>query len=638
MNLQETDLLRWIILLPLIGAAVNGLVNRSKDVRIAGAIGTLASVAAFVVSLVAISSSGGMAIDRWFTWFEVGTLKVPFHLELSGISTIMLCVVTGIGSLIHIYAIGYMSHEHSPWRFFAYLNLFLAAMLVLVLSTSLVGVFLGWEGVGLCSYLLIGYWFDKDENTAAGMKAFVTNRIGDLGFVIALIAAFAAVGSADVFEINKFATSGAASAAGAELLIICLGIIWAATGKSAQIPLYVWLPDAMAGPTPVSALIHAATMVTSGVVVIARLWPTFVTVPEALDVMLVIGIATAWLAALIALTQRDIKKVLAYSTVSQLGFMFAALGAGSAVGGLFHVVTHACFKALLFLGAGSVIHGMHEKQDLYEMGGLKKHMPLTHATFLVGTLAIIGFPLTSGFFSKDLILAQAYVRSPIAYFMLLGAALLTAFYMLRCYTLAFWGEGRSKEAKHAHESSLLMTVPLVVLAVLSVVVGFFETPPILGGIHAFEHLQAKSWEGLTIANSGAHTLSHFAEWVLVLFTSATSLGIAYVSYKKFISPNAESLTARLSGFSKLSFNKFYIDEVYEGLLIRPLSAVASGLWSFVDRIVINGFLHGLRDTLSVGGQALSLFHTGSLQTYAWYVAVASSVAILLSILFSGAVL
>jgi len=453
---STNELLRWIVLLPLLGAALNGLINRSKNAYLAGGIASAFAILSFVVSVVVISSKGDAhsVIDPWFHWFRSGKINVSFALELTSLSAIMLLVVTGIGSLIHVYATGYMSHEESPWRFFSYLNLFLSAMLVLILSSDLVGVFLGWEGVGLCSYLLIGYWYKHSANTAAGMKAFVTNRVGDLGFLIALFTVVMAAGTTNVRELIAISQTG--SIPTEVWIVFALGLFWASTGKSAQFPLYVWLPDAMAGPTPVSALIHAATMVTSGVVVITRLWPIFAPHGMVLDVMLAVGIATAWLAALIALTQRDIKKVLAYSTVSQLGFMFAALGAGSPTAALFHVVTHACFKALLFLGAGSVIHGMHEKQDMFEMGGLRSLMKYTHITFLIGTLAIIGFPLSAGFFSKDMILAKAFERAPMAYVLLLGAAVLTAFYMLRAYTLTFWGKARTKEASHAHESPAIM--------------------------------------------------------------------------------------------------------------------------------------------------------------------------------------
>jgi len=631
----SSDLLRWIILIPFIGSAINGVINRSKNAFIAGGIGTLASLLAFGVSCYVIfansilsSDSAVVLRDAWFTWFSVGKVHVPFHLEVTPVVAVMLLVVTGIGSLIHIYSIGYMSHDESPWRFFSYLNLFLSAMLVLILSSNLVGVFLGWEGVGLCSYLLIGFWYKSHENTAAGMKAFVTNRIGDLGFLIALFACFAYLGTAQIQDIVMAVNSGNSELPQWVWLLVAGGIFWAGTGKSAQIPLYVWLPDAMAGPTPVSALIHAATMVTSGIVVITRLWPIYAGLHGLLEIIFVIGISTAYLAALTALTQRDIKKVLAYSTVSQLGFMFAAIGAGAPAAALFHVVTHACFKALLFLGAGSVIHGMHEKQDLFEMGNLRKKMPITHITFAIATAAIIGVPLTSGFFSKDLILAKAYMSSPIAYFLLLGAAVLTAFYMLRCYTLAFWGKARTKEAEHAHESSLLMTLPLAILAVLSLFVGWYETPEVIFAIHRFENWVSQSWYGVSVAHEGAaHHMSHTMEWVLIGLTSALSILLAWFSYKKY--STMKVFQDAKGFFAKLSQNKFYVDEFYQILFVRTLAWNAKFFSRLFDKHIINRTLHILRDGTSMGGEIISLFHTGNVQTYAWYLAFGTAIALII---------
>lgn len=634
---METDLLRWIIFLPLIGAVLNGVLIRSKNPYLSGGLGSLAALGAFAVSCSALIQHGFSShlLDNVFTWFSTGTIKVEFALESTAVTAVMLLVVTGIGSLIHIYATSYMSHDESPWRFFCYLNLFLAAMLSLILSRNLVGVFLGWEGVGLCSYLLIGYWYKDHKNTAAGMKAFVTNRIGDLGFLLALFVAIRDFGTLNISEILAFVSNPAQNPVSTlSLILFAGGVFWASTGKSAQFPLYVWLPDAMAGPTPVSALIHAATMVTSGVFVILRLWPVYASLPGLLDTILVIGVFTAWLAALIALTQRDIKKVLAYSTVSQLGFMFTALGVGAPVAAFFHVVTHACFKALLFLGAGSVIHGMHEKQDLFEMGGLRKKMKVTHLTFLIGTLAIIGFPLTSGFFSKDLILEKAFVKSPIVFFVMLGAALLTAFYMLRAYTLAFWGSPKTKEADHAHESHPIMLAPLCVLALLSVVVGFFEVPDILGGIHLFKAWVENSWIGFqplpSIDGHEVHHLSHAMEWFLVFVTSIASLSVAYFSWKKFQNPSS---TQKAGGgiFFRLSENKFYVDEVYNVLVLKPLARFAAVVWRVLDIGFINGTLHGIRGGLSFSGNILSLFHTGSVQTYAWYLAFAAAISIILSV-------
>lgn len=626
--------LRLILLAPLLGALLNGVILRPKKAAWAGGIGSFFAGLSFILSVTAIlaaQKNGAVGagygwVDHWFTWIEAGKIKIPFTLEIHPINSVMLMVVTGIGTLIHLYATSYMSHDKSPHRFFCYLNLFLAAMLVLILSGNLVGIFMGWEGVGLCSYLLIGFWHHEDKNAAAGMKAFITNRIGDLGFIVALLFLLTYAGTTDINALLQIIAHPSDQIPAWVWTVVAFGLFWASTGKSAQIPLYVWLPDAMAGPTPVSALIHAATMVTSGIFLSCRVWPLFASQPQVLTVILWGGLATAWLAALIALTQRDIKKVLAYSTVSQLGFMFVALGVGSPVAALFHVVTHACFKALLFLGAGSVIHGMHEEQDLFKMGGLKHHMKWTHLTFLVGTLAIIGFPLFSGFFSKDLILEQAFVRGPLYYVLLLGAALLTAFYMFRCYALAFWGAPRSKGAEHAHESSPLMTVPLVILGVLSIFAGWMQTPHAIFDIGFLKHLVEGTVGSLSHAGGEEHHLSPAVEWGLMIATSVLSLSVAYFSWKKFA--NFRDGKVEESAFAKLSFNKFYVDEIYNFLVIRPLHFFSKASSKVVDEVLLDGTSHGVRDSLSVSGQVLSLFHTGNLQTYAWYLAVGTAVALL----------
>lgn len=618
--------LRWIILFPLFGAILNGLIVRSKNALVAGGIATVAALMSFGAALGADFALSGEGLrDAWFTWFSTGRISVSFTLEVVPITGIMLLVVTGIGSLIHMYSIGYMSHDKAPHRFFSYLNLFLAAMLTLILSSDLVGVFLGWEGVGLCSYLLIGFWFSEDKNCAAAMKAFVVNRIGDLGFILALGLLVGYVGSTEIKTVlAKFAEPGIPAWVG---VAVAGGLFWACTGKSAQLPLYIWLPDAMAGPTPVSALIHAATMVTSGLFLIVRMWPLFAAQQGVLNVILAVGIATAWIAALTALTQRDIKKVLAYSTVSQLGFMFAALGLGSPVAALFHVVTHAAFKALMFLGAGSVIHGMHEKQDLGEMGGLRRHMPWTHWTFLAGNLAIIGFPLTSGFFSKDMIIAKAFEYGMVPFVLLVGAALLTSFYMFRLYALAFWGEPRSKEADHAHESPAIMVGPLAILAVLSIFAGWIETPEVIGHITALTGWVESSWYGLMhhAAEHEEHAVSHATEWMLILGVSTASILVAFASFKKY--STLKKLEEGSGAAFNLSWNKFYVDEIYQMLFARPLSYLADFVAAVFDRFVIEGIVNGSERVLRITGSALSMLQTGSVQTYAWYVAAGSALTL-----------
>ncbi|MBS1983035.1 MAG: NADH-quinone oxidoreductase subunit L [Bdellovibrionales bacterium] len=623
--------LKWIILLPLFGALLNGVILRSKNAVLSGSIATLAALGAFLISCTVPGRipEGASLVELAATWFHVGRLKVDFLLEATPVTGIMLLVVTGIGSLIHLYSIGYMSHDKSPWRFFAYLNLFLAAMLTLVLSGDLVGVFTGWEGVGLCSYLLIGYWYTDDKNAAAGMKAFITNRVGDLGFIFALLMLVSHVGSTQIREIIAAFNGGNTALPLGLAAAVAGGLFWASTGKSAQIPLYIWLPDAMAGPTPVSALIHAATMVTSGIFLTVRLWPIFAGQEEVLHVMMWGGIATAWLAALIALTQRDIKKVLAYSTVSQLGFMFVALGCGSPTAALFHVVTHACFKALLFLGAGSVIHGMHEKQDLFDMGNLRKHMPVTHILFLIATLAIIGFPMTSGFFSKDMILAKAFEVGPLYFVLMLSAALMTAFYMFRLYALAFWGEARTKEASHAHESPAVMTLPLAVLGVLSLVVGWMETPETIGGIHKLEHWVEAGWYGWkAVAEHGAE-MSHGTELGLMALTTVLSLSVAWFSFKKF---GGKVSVPGTDFFTRLSENKFYVDELYQMVIIRPLAMIAAFVTQIIDGRVINGIANSLGASVRWGGQAMSVLQVGNLQTYVWYLAAGTGAAIIFAVM------
>jgi NADH-quinone oxidoreductase subunit L len=623
--------LRWILLAPIFGAILNGLILRNKSPKISGIVGCLGAGLSFLFVLInVLSESGGWALDPWFDWIVVGSTKIPFHLELTPITSIMLLVITGIGFLIHLYSVSYISHDESPWRFFAYLNLFLASMLTLVMSSNLVGVFMGWEGVGLCSYLLIGYWYKHAPNADAGMKAFVTNRIGDLGFFFALMVLLATIGTTEIREILKFVESGVVSPW--IFIAVAGGLFWASTGKSAQVPLYVWLPDAMAGPTPVSALIHAATMVTSGVVVVTRLWPLFSNAPEILDFMFWGGMATAWIGALIAISQNDIKKVMAYSTVSQLGFMFVALGAGSPSAALFHVVTHACFKALLFLGSGSVIHGMHEDQDMMNMGGLRKKMPITHWTFLAGTLAIIGFPLTSGFFSKDMILAKVFEASGwLGYLCLLGAAVLTAFYMFRAFTLTFWGEARSEKASHAHESDKLMLVPLAILGVASLFIGWLETPVVIGGIHKFQEWVSASWYGVAPRDLGYHHISHAMEWALMGITTALSLGAAYLAFVRFQKPS--KLHWNQNFFIRASQNKFAVDELYQLIVLTPLSKLAEFLTKWVDVRAINGFLHGLRDFSKNSGAVLALFHTGNVQTYVWYLAMGTALIMGMAVLW-----
>ena len=606
----QTDFLRWIIFLPLIGAIVNGLLGAKIQKSIGkGAITFIACapvVVAFGLSLQAFYTLQGLKpedrflIDQLYTWINLGSLKVDMAFWIDPLSAVMTLVVTGIGGLIHIYATGYMHDDKAYWRFFAYLNLFTAAMLTLVMGDSMLLMFVGWEGVGLCSYALIGFWYQDQNNARAGNKAFIVNRVGDFGFVLGIFLLFWTLdaqghGTLTFREMAKWASTlqGQMIWGLPVVTVATLFLFVGATGKSAQIPLYVWLPDAMAGPTPVSALIHAATMVTAGVYMIARLGFLFSMAPETLHVVAVIAACTALFAATIALTQNDIKKVLAYSTVSQLGYMFLAMGVGAYAQGIFHLVTHAFFKACLFLGAGSVIHAVGGEQDMTKMGGLRKHMPLTFITYLLATLAIMGFPGTAGFFSKDGILEEAYARGGMGLWLagLCGAGL-TAFYMWRQVFMTFYGEFRGDQhAKHhLHESPRVMTWPLVVLALGAFPVGVLGLPAFLGH-HRFE-------EWLEPVLSHGHVeAAHLSHETALLLTVASvaialaGLGVAYLMYYRHtLAPERfSSLAGGL--FYRLSYNKYYVDEIYQVIFVNGTLLLAR-LGSLFDQYVIDGIVNG----------------------------------------------
>ena len=478
----------WLIpLFPLIGFLINGLGRNFWSKTLVSWIGSVAILASFALSLGIFLELNASDVKSFtvplFDWIQVGALRIPFSFLVDPLSSIMLLIVTGIGFLIHVYSAGYMHSDVGFAKFFAYLNLFIFFMLLLVLGSNYVVLFIGWEGVGLCSYLLIGFWFTNVNYASAAKKAFVMNRIGDLGFLLAVFFIYSTFGSVEFA--NVFPQAALLPSGSTILVVITLLLFVGATGKSAQLPLFTWLPDAMAGPTPVSALIHAATMVTAGIYMIARSNILFTLAPLTMNIVAIVGLSTAIVAALIAITQNDIKKVLAYSTVSQLGYMFLGLGVGAYTGAFFHVITHAFFKALLFLGAGSVIHAMHHEQDMRNMGGLKAKLPITFFTMLMGTIAISGLPPFSGFFSKDEILAHVYEHNPTLWVIGVIGAMLTAFYMFRMLFLTFWGSfrGTKEQEKHLHESPKSMTIPLVVLAILSVFGGLIGVPEVLGGSH-----------------------------------------------------------------------------------------------------------------------------------------------------------
>ena len=545
--------LAWLIpFFPLLGFLINGLGRKSLSKSLIGIIGSGSVLASFIVSVwVFLQVKGGNTYDAvYFDFISVADINIPFAFKLDQLSSIFLLIITGVGFLIHVYSTSYMHEEKSEHfgRYFAYLNLFVFSMLLLVMGANFVIMFIGWEGVGLCSYLLIGYWFKNTEYNKAASKAFIMNRIGDLAFLIAIFWLLLKAGSVSYSEI--FTTATLDKLNGTDKIAITLLLFIGATGKSAQIPLYTWLPDAMAGPTPVSALIHAATMVTAGIYMIARSNMLYSMAPVTLNIIAVIGLATALLAATIALKQNDIKKVLAYSTVSQLGYMFLALGTGSYVAAVFHVMTHAFFKALLFLGSGSVIHAMGGEQDIRKMGGLNKYMKITNLTFLIGCLAIAGIPGLSGFFSKDEILAGAFAKSPILYGVGLFTALLTAFYMFRLYATTFRGSfrGTQEQEHHLHESPSAITIPLIVLAVLSVIGGYVGVPEfIMHGAHSLKDFLAPVFaESNRILEP--HEVSHATEWMLTgISTALIVITVAY-AWNRF---SKKADTAEAEGFGKV---------------------------------------------------------------------------------------
>jgi NADH-quinone oxidoreductase subunit L len=713
---MESNLLSLIIFAPLAGAAINWLIGRRvRDERFIGFVACGAvGISTIVAFYLALNSHGALrseepVLDHIWTWLSVGNFRADFALAMDRLSGTYVLFITFVGFLIHVFAVGYMRGEAGFYRFFAYLNLFMFAMLTLILADNFVLMFVGWEGVGLCSYLLIGYYFDKKEAGDAAKKAFITNRIGDWGFVLGIMLIFLKTGSVSFFAnpivsstaqtaLSFFKTQGVdpftvgAIFAGSATSIAVLLFIGAA-GKSAQIPLYVWLPDAMAGPTPVSALIHAATMVTAGVYMIVRCSEIFVKAPTAMFIVAIIGAATALFAATIGLAQNDIKKVLAYSTISQLGYMFLACGVGAFGAAIFHVITHAFFKALLFLGSGSVIHGMHHEQDMRKMGGLKKYMPVTFITMAIGWLAISGIPIFAGFFSKDEILWKTWsthafgtISGPASKVLwIVGAitAFLTAVYMTRMMVMTFWGSERFREtaghhddhghghyAVEPHESPRLMTIPLIVLAILSTVGGFIGVPYALSSI--FTH-------------NDVNVIEHTLEPAIATLPAASALhGIAEAPPEQLSPPPQETDAASpihplesttagaeahhspeeisaergLAGVSvlialagiftgwtifkkrpllqlpRILENKYYVDEIYDATLIRPIVAVSrEGLWKIVDIGVIDGILHSIGEAVTESGRLVRHLQAGFVRGYAAIILTGALIIIGLFIYF-----
>ncbi|MFL2743460.1 MAG: NADH-quinone oxidoreductase subunit L [bacterium] len=614
----------WLVpAFPLLGFLLNGFLGKRFGTRFVTFVGPLAIALSFAQSLVLffqmLEAEGNVLKEHLYHWISSGNFEAGINFQVDQLSGLYLLVITGVGFLIHVYSVGYMDGESGYYRFFAYLNLFVFFMLILVLGDSFLLMFVGWEGVGLCSYLLIGYYFEKDSAAEAAKKAFLFNRIGDFGVLSAVMLIFLAFGSIEFATINAEAATQL-EYGGALVTAITLLLFLGATGKSAQIPLYVWLPDAMEGPTPVSALIHAATMVTAGLYMVARLSHLFVLAPFTMNVIAVVGTATALLAATIAVTQTDIKRVLAYSTVSQLGYMFLAMGVGAFGAGVFHVMTHAFFKALLFLGSGSVILAVHHEQDMRKMGALKNKLPITYMTMLLGTFAISGIPFFSGFFSKDEILWKAY-SSPLGGPWLWGVGFLTAgltaFYMFRMIYLTFHGESRvdSHTAEHVHESPFSMTIPLMILAALAVTGGFFGVPHVF---HVIPNGMENYFQGFFAEIPSGHgTVS--TEWTLMAFSVAFALLAWFFASRLYHSgfDLASGLRSKWESLYQLSLNKWYVDELYNTLIIQPGRLFSTHvLWRLFDQNVIDRAVNTTADVTRMVGNSIRPLQNGLTQNYA----------------------
>jgi len=636
----------WLIpVLPLAGAAINGFFGKKSSKRTVSVVGLFFSGAAFAWALwvAALFSSLSLPYQEFVAhWIRSGSFTADFALYLDQLSLVMLLVVTGVGFLIHIYSVGYMWDDPSYYRFFAYLNLFMFFMLTLVLANNYLLMFIGWEGVGLASYLLIGFWFTKDSAASAGKKAFIVNRIGDFGFLIGLfllIQHFNSLDFAKVFDSVTHLSAGP----GTETLLTTIGILLmvGACGKSAQIPLYVWLPDAMEGPTPVSALIHAATMVTAGVYMVARSHVIFERAPSALTVVAIVGTLTAFFAATIGIEQTDIKKVLAYSTVSQLGYMFMACGVGAFSAGIFHLMTHAFFKGLLFLAAGSVIHAVGGEQDMRKMGGLKSYIPVTFATMGIATLAIAGIPPLAGFWSKDEILWKAYQANWVIWLVGIVTAFITSFYMFRLLFMTFFGEYHGSQVdahgrvshghahdNHAHgephESPMVMLVPLMILAVLSLVGG------LVGWHNHFEHFLAPVFGSAAVAEGAGESASRSTELLLMgisVVVAFLGLWLAYVLYvsKPYL---PQRIADRLNGLYEAVINKYYVDELYARLFVKPLVDGSTHiLWQGVDRKAIDDTVNNAADGARHVSDEVRHMQSGNVRSYAGWIAAGAALVI-----------
>jgi NADH-quinone oxidoreductase subunit L len=622
-----TLLVALIPLFPLLGFIILGLGFRSIPKRIVSVLGPGTVGISFLLSVITLLNTHNFTNPQFhhlFTWLSFGRFYVPFDFLIDPLSILMLLIITGVGFIIHVYSIGYMKHDEGFNRFFAYMNLFIFFMLILVMGANYVVMFIGWEGVGLCSYLLIGFWYRNQSFNNAAKKAFIMNRIGDLGFLLGIFLIFNTFQSfsySTIFEMAKHMQAGNGT-----LVAITLLLFVGAVGKSAQIPLYTWLPDAMAGPTPVSALIHAATMVTAGVYMVARSGVLYVLAPATMEIMGITALATMLMAAAIAIFQNDIKKILAYSTISQLGYMFLALSVGAFTGAVFHLTTHAFFKALLFLAAGSVIHALDGEQDIRKMGGLKQALPKTYRTFLTGTLAIAGLPPLSGFFSKDGILSEVFSSGLIAWTIAIAVSMMTAFYMFRLLYMAFSGNFRGSEdqKKHIHESPAVMTIPLMILAFLSFFGGFINIPDIMGGSGILKNFLAPVFaDAQNLSLLSHHHVPAGLEWsnmgVMVLLV----LLMAWSAYKKFVREpiHEEPEAGRQAFFSKLLTNKFYIDELYDAFLVKPALRISDFLHKFIELRFIDRVVDGTGTVVVRFSNVIRYLQAGHVGAYMFFMII-----------------
>lgn len=626
------NLIFVIILLPLFGFLINGLFGKNLPKVLVGSLATLVVFAAFVITVylfINFDAESKPIIATAFEWFTISGIPINFSFQIDQLSLMMMMIITGIGSLIHLYSMGYMSHDKGYFRFFAYLNLFIFSMLLLVMGGNYLILFIGWEGVGLCSYLLIGFWFKNKEYGKAARKAFIMNRIGDLGLLLGIFMIAFHTNSIDYLTVAQ--KSGNFELDGNIIIFICASLFIGAVGKSAQVPLYTWLPDAMAGPTPVSALIHAATMVTAGIYLIVRSNFLFSLAPTIMDGILLIGLLTAALAAFYALRQNDIKKVLAYSTVSQLGFMFVALGAGSFTAAMFHLMTHAFFKALLFLGSGSVIHAMSGEQDMRFMGGLKKYIPITHWTFLIGTFAISGMPLLSGMISKDEILVTTFSKSPVYWVILFAISTCTAVYMFRLYYLTFHGEFRGTEdqKKHLHESPLNMTLPLIVLAVLSVIGGFLNLPHFVahGELQTLHH-----WLQPLYVHKEAIEVPFVTEMILLTLTIAMFFIVWFIVRNIYVVKKKQMIAEEnYTGWEKLSAKKLFVDEIYKALFVRTVEGLGRGGKMF-DENVLDKAVDFVGEGAEDSGNFMKRLQNGQVENYVLIMSLAIGIILIVNFL------